>query len=505
MARAQLSKDRKRFLETDVRELSRKFSKGDGSAILRQGAKAALALFQRAAKEVPAYKDFLATHGVNAKKIKSTDDFVHVPVMQKATYLRQYPLKDLVFPGTAGTLHTLSASSGSTGKPYLWPRGEAHELEGALIHETIFNQFFGVGKRSRALAIVCFSMGTWIAGTYTLASIKELAAKGYDVQVITPGIDKQTLFDVLGDLLPRYETIILAGYPPYIKDVLDEGAKGGIVWKNNQMRLLLAGEGISEEFRDYLAKQAGISDAGRNIITLYGTADAAIVAHETPISNFIREVANHRAAARQALFLDERLPSVGQFNPKDKYIEALGRSIIFTTDWGIPLIRYGIGDEGGVLPYAAARDLLEETVPGALKKFQHPGLHWKLPFVYLFGRSDLTASLYAVLIYPEHIKAGLRARSVASKLTGKFVMSTEYRKSQDQYLLIRLELAKGVKPTPALAEAVQKAVMKALQRRNIEFRKLHSSLGDRVLPEVQLLAHGDTKYFALGNKQRWVA
>src|SRR3989344_278875 len=348
-------------------------------------------------------------------------------------------------------------------------------------------------------------MGTWIAGTYTLASIKELASKGYDIQVITPGIDKQTLFDVLSDLLPQYETVGLGGYPPYIKDVLDERARTGIVWKDRNIKLLLAGEGISEEFRGYLAKQASIKEPSRDIITLYGTADAAIVAHETPISNHIRRAANRRASVRQALFLDERLPSLGQFNPMSKYIEALGRDIIFTTNWGIPLIRYKIGDEGGVLPYAAARDLLEETAPGTLTDFPHTGLHWKLPFVYLFGRSDLTASLYAVLIYPENIKAAVRVQALAKKLTGKFVMSTEYRKNHDQYLLIRFELSKGTKPTDTLVKAVQDTVTKSLIRRNIEYRKLHASLGTRVLPEVYLVANGDTKYFALGNKQQWVA
>src|SRR3989344_769537 len=142
MIRAQLLKERKYFLETDVRDLSRSYSKGDGSALIRAGAKSALVLFQRAAKEVPAYRDFLTQHGVHPKKIKTVDDFVHVPVMQKADYLRQYPMKDLVFPGAPANLHTLSASSGSTGKPYLWPRGEVHELEGALIHETILSLFF---------------------------------------------------------------------------------------------------------------------------------------------------------------------------------------------------------------------------------------------------------------------------------------------------------------------------------------------------------------------------
>src|SRR3989344_6257736 len=475
------------------------YRKRSGTAWEKTGAQKALRLFHRASRDVPAYKHFLKQHGVDPLKIKTIEDFKNVPPIDKKTYLRAYSLKELVFPASQVALHTFSASSGSTGTPFLWPRGDTHENEGMFLHELIFNKFFGIKPTHSALGVVAFSMGTWIAGTYTLASMKAMSNKGYRLMTVTPGIDLETLLDVVKPLISNFKTVILAGYPPYIKDVLDYGREAGIRWHDVHMKLLLAGEAFSEGFRGYLIRRSGIKDPFRDIISLYGTADAAILAHETPLSIYIRRKAADKKQLAQALFHDERLPSLFQYHPDLKFFEVQDDQLLFTAEAGIPLIRYRIGDRGGVIAFEEMAHHFANRSMFPVKQFL-----WKLPFVYLFGRSDLTASIYAVLVYPEHIKSALEQRIFSSYITGKFVISTEHKRSYEQHLLVRVELKPHIRQTRSLEKLLVRSLLEMLNKHNIEYRKLYHSLGERVVPRIQLVTHGDPLYFRPGTKQRWV-
>ena len=96
-----------------------------------------LDVFYTTVRDVPAYKKFLQKNSVNPKQIKTLEDFSkHVPVMDKENYLRAYPFTELVKGGIVPPM--VSASSGSSGKPFYWPRGDDQEISGGKLHENIF-------------------------------------------------------------------------------------------------------------------------------------------------------------------------------------------------------------------------------------------------------------------------------------------------------------------------------------------------------------------------------
>src|SRR3989344_5952796 len=66
---------------------------------IKKGEKRALQLFSLMAQRVPAYKDFLKKNNINAEKIKTINDFKHVPTIDKDNYLRIYPLEKLCWDG----------------------------------------------------------------------------------------------------------------------------------------------------------------------------------------------------------------------------------------------------------------------------------------------------------------------------------------------------------------------------------------------------------------------
>src|SRR5262245_13632595 len=110
-----------------------------------RGFKRALALFKEAAKRVPAYADFLKKHGVDADKIKTAADFLQVPLTDKLSFFGSYSLDDLSWDGKLDA-RLISTSSGSTGVPFFWPRGNEQDVVANLIFSNIYEHVFGAKK-----------------------------------------------------------------------------------------------------------------------------------------------------------------------------------------------------------------------------------------------------------------------------------------------------------------------------------------------------------------------
>lgn len=492
------------FFDIDTDELVESY-RSDAQGLETAGFQAALELFQEAAVRVPAYKDFLKRHELDPKLIKTPEDFSRIPVTNKQNYVRHYPLNELCWDGELDDSYIIASSSGSTGEPFLWPRGETQEHSGAVSYEIILKHIFEVDKH-RTLFVINYAMGTWIAGPFALARSVLLARKGYPLAAVTPGTDIQVSLGLIKKMGPAFDQIIIAGYPPLVKDLLDAGEKESVDWSQYRIRFLLSAEGFSEKFRDYIHEKVGLEDELRGSVNIYASADAGTHAHETPLSTQIRRLIADDPASLQAIFGDTRLPTLAQYDPRTKHIEAQADgSLLFTTRAGIPLIRYSIGDNGGIYSFSDMNSKL--TALGydvsSILGPEHEQYLWKLPFVYVFGRKDFTVSLHGALIYPEQIKYGLERAGLATDITGRFVVSTEFTRKQDPYLLVRVELAAGKKASAALGKKLAAAIAAGLQATNTEYAHVQSIVGDRAMPKIELVTNGDERYFKRAGKQRW--
>lgn len=470
---------------------------------IRQKRQTPLTIFYRATREVPAYKKFIEKKGVKPKKIKTLNDFIkHVPLMNKENYLRAYPFTELVRGGVIPPM--ISASSGSSGKPFYWPRGDEQEVIGGKLHEKIFRDIFNI-QGQRSLVIVCFSMGNWIAGTFTAASCRYVARqKDMNISVITPGIEKEDILAILRDFAPQFETVVLAGYPPFLMDIITESKSRGIPLDVFKIKFLFAGEGFSESWRELICRAVNINNSLLNTVSIYGTADAGALGHENPLTIFLRKKATENINFRNELFGDIGfIPSLVQFDPDVIYFELIDEQLAFTIDSGIPLIRYDIKDKGLVIN--------QNKIISVLKKF---GLYkeakvflnkWSYPMVALFGRSDVAVTFYALNIYPENIKAAVEQSNLLLKLTGKFIARVETNEDQTlQKLIINFETLENIIVDTKLIEETKKLVFENLTRLNTEYRKLHNAIGDRALPEVEFSNFGSELFKLRKNKQLWI-
>lgn len=465
--------------------------------------KIVIKLFQDVAERVPAYKAFLQRNRIKPHSIQTIEDFKKIPLIDKKNYLTQFSLHDLSWDGNLFNSRIISVSSGSTGVSFFWPRGEEQDKEGIWMHEQIFKKIFGLDQ-GNTLVVVCFSMGTWIAGSFTTTSSMGVADRGYKINTVTPGLEQEEALKVIKELSPSYSRIVIAGYPPFVKDIIDEGYRQGINWKKLQLRFLWAGEAFSEEWRSYVLRRVNIRDPYFNAVNVYGTADAAMLGHETPVSILLRRIYNRRKVTTKKLFNTNILPSIVQYYPNRRYFESVDNELVFSARSGLPLVRYNIHDNGGVINYADIVKPVKKQFDKELRQFRINEHEWKLPFVYLNGRKDFTVTIYAVNVYPENIKAALVDPKMRSWVTGKFTMATKYYSDMDQYFEINIELAKGLEPAADYQIIARNTIINTLSKLNAEYHKLRASIGKKSDPHIHLIPFGDRDYFSGGVKHRWV-
>lgn len=458
-----------------------------------------LALFREVAATVPAYGEFLRAHGIECASVRTLEDFRRLPLLTRDNYLRRYPLPMRCRHGRLHECDTIAVSSGSTGEPGFWPRFVSDEYDVAVRFEQVFRDSFRADERT-TLAVVCFALGTWVGGMYTAACLRHLAAKGYPLTVVTPGNNREEIFRVFGALAPNFEQVVLLGYPPFIKEVIDSGRGRGIDWRRVPVRIVLAGEVFSEEWRALvLERLGGSASSGVDVASLYGTADGGVLGNETPLSVAIRRwFARHPDAAR-GWFGESRLPTLVQYDPCSRYFETHDGTLLFSADNGVPLIRYHICDEGGVISFAAMLSFLRERGYDPLAGVER-GVR-DLPFVFVFGRSHFVVSYFGANVYPENVKVGLEQPAIRDWVTGKFVMQVREDAERDQRLHIVVELAAEEAESAARRALVVESIRVELCRLNSEFANYVPLEQQR--PIVEFRALGDAEWFPAGVKHRY--
>lgn len=458
-------------------------------------------LFTEMRKKVPAYRNFLAA---NAQKGKSGSTVSSpIPAVTKKIYFNKYSLAETMWPQTFKKNHfVMTATSGSTGQPTYFARTEVVDYHFSLIAE----HFLSIGPKGNTLVLDCFGMGVWIGGLITYQAFHTAGLRGYPVTILTPGINKKEIFHALTELAPQYDNVIICGYPPFIKDLLDEAIGQEINFSAFHARLLFAAEGFSESFRDYVAKSARIKNIYTDTMNIYGSAELGSMAFETPLSIFIRRKSLKNHTLGKTLFLENKLPTFAQYCPQFINFEIDQGSVLITANSASPFMKYAIGDHGDVWTYTEIIKRLGSAgldVPKELKK-QYTGATYELPFVAVYERSDFSTKLYGAIMYPEHIREALLHSKVTRYTTGKFIMMTTTDNTHAQRLEIVVELKSKVKATQQIQQTCVDVIVETLQKRNAEYKNNYHSMKSKVVPVIKLRAYADPEYFSGAGKQRWV-
>jgi phenylacetate-CoA ligase len=475
----------------------------------RRGERAALRLFQRMAKTVPAYADFLKKNGARPANVKNAEDFSNLPWLDKENYLRRYSLAELCWSGELKSGQwVFSATSGSTGEPFYFPREDAQDKQYALTAELYLRDNFAIQNHS-TLYINGFAMGAWIGGLFTYQALKYVAARGkYRLSTINPGLNKVEILKAVKKLAPQFDLVIIGGYPPFVKDLVDAGLAEGIRWQDYNLRFIFSAEGFNEDFRDYIIRKTGLKNPYKDTLNHYGIVDLGTVAHETPLSILVRRLAVKNPRLYREIFGEtHKLPTLAQYLPEFFYFEEKDGNLFCSAASGLPLFRYNLKDRGGMLTLAEMRRRFQKgglDLDEEVKKVGLADSVWNLPFVYVYERSDFAVSHYGANIYPETVRKAIQHRRLEDFVTGKCVLEIQRNQKQDPELLVHVELKPRARATLALAKSASDLILAELLRENSEYRNNYEQMGKRILPKIVLQSYEHPEYFRPDGKQRWI-
>lgn len=478
---------------------------------MKAGKRRAFRLFHKMAERVPAYKKFLKKENINPRSIKTYADFQkNVPLLDKENYLKKYSLEELCWDGKFQEKHwDISSTSGSTGIPFYFPRSDDQNEQYALTAELYLRNNFKIHKKT-TLYINCFALGIWIGGIFTYEAIKRVAeGHRYPLTLINPGLNKIEIIKTVKNLGSLFDQVILGGYPPFIKDVIDDGIAYGLKWRKYNLGIIFSAEGFSETFRSYVHKKAGIENIYTGSLNHYGTVDQGTLAHETPLTTLLRRLTIAKPKITSTVFRNDitRLPTLCQYDPTMFFFEEIKKGVVCSSYSGLPLVRYDLKDFGGIHLYEDITNGLQDYNINLYKEARKAGIDktiWRLPFVYVYERKDFSVVVSGANVYPETIKKSLQKKNVNKYFTGKFTMITKSHKSQDQYLEINIELKNNIKNVPQkMQKYVENLIITDLLRENSEYRVIYEQKCKDCIPNLIFWPYEDKTYFSGKGKQRW--
>src|SRR5262249_47896408 len=112
---------------------------------------------------------------------------------------------------------------------------------------------------------------------------------------------------------------------------------------------------------------------------------------------------------------------------------------------------------------------------------------FKLPFLYLFGRSDSTISYMGANIYPEDIEQALFSDPADARRLGAFCLELVDVSEAEQRPCVHVAVLDGLAEDRAVADRLRRRVVERLLAANLDFR---ASVGeDPAAAEIQLRLH----------------
>lgn len=458
-----------------------------------------LDIYNEAIARVPAYPRFLTDHLGSIPTIKTMEDFTQLPLTSKANYIMEYPTPDLCIDGLTACAHLWLRSSGTSKKPFFWPRREEDENGFPQAMRMLFQDYVSPEVQP-TLIVVGLALGPWGTGMQTSYAFRMLAREVPGLAVVSPGLQNDSIIEVLERLSPHYKQTLFLCYPPFAKMVLEQAADRGVDLASLNIHLMVGGEGITESYRERMWKLLGHGERDlKTVWSLYGSTDFANVGFENPLTIVIRRMMTSHGLW-EAIFDEPHVPMLFQRVPSQTHFEIVDGELVVTRLQGIPLIRYRSGDHVKFIEREELLSRLKDAGCDAEQAVRDAGLpipEWKTPFVALYGRIDHAVFFYGAKITVEQVKAALDAPSLAPYYNGRFLIRGVEGNDGNPILEISLEECDALRK--ANLDDIAECVASELEKVQSEFREVRKLSPN--LKHIRLIA-APVETFELGWKTR---
>ena len=426
----------------------------------------ASAAFFNARRAVPAYQEFLREHGAFDAK-----HFEDVPPMDKAGYIKRWPLEKLCQGGRLPSHGAvIDESSGSSGQASNWIRGPGERAAARRLLQFATRSAFGAEP---FVLLNAFALGPWATGMNVSMSLVDLCV------LKSIGPDAAKVIGTLKLLGPKYKYVI-AGYPPFLKGLVDSA---DIDWSEFDVCAVVGGEGMSQPLRVALNRRF------RKTISSFGASDLEInIAVETDFTIALRDAIAANPALGDELYGREPLPMIFQYDPLNYYIESdADRNLLFTINRlenVSPRIRYNIRDRGVVRPMRDVGDI------AARHRAQLPTPLADLPLLFHWGRQDNAIGFYGCKITPEDIQHVILRVDALGERVANFALHPYEDEDANKRVEIWFEVApEGPMPD---VDRLRNSVLAELAVVNQDFRESIKMVPHDRRPEVKVFRQGDS-------------
>ncbi len=273
--------------------------------------------------------------------------------------------------------------------------------------------------------------------------------------------------------------ILITGYPPFLKDLVDAAKDKGIDFSKYQARGVVGGQAISEAMRDAL-----VGSGFAKINSSYGASDCDInIGMETDFEMQFRKVLETHPDLAEELYGKGRgVPMVFHYDPFNYHIESDDTDeLLFTcnrNDRSSPRIRYALGDKGRV--YAAS------DIEAILAKYGINDLKPKVnfPLLFVWGRDSSVTYRGAKVAFTD-LERALTNIDIGNQCVKRAFYSYQDESGAEQFD-IWVELKEGeVIPSEAERQHALAKLLLEIAKLNQDFA-YHLDLKDNVqLPKLR--------------------
>ncbi|MDP2344112.1 MAG: CoF synthetase [Deltaproteobacteria bacterium] len=405
----------------------------------------ASAAFLQARRLVPAYRLFL-----DEQRGLHPASFADIPSMDKDNYVRRYRLESTLLGGRLPVRGAvIDESSGSTGTASNWVRGPA---ERAATRRLIQYQAQATFGDASFVLLNAFALGPWATGMNVSMSLVDRCV----LKSIGPDVHK-----ILGtlELLGPKHRYIITGYPPFLKALVD-AAK--LDWSQYDVCAIVGGEGLSEPLRRALNK------CFRRTISSFGASDLEInLAVESDYSMALRQLIDQQPELGRALYGDQPLPMIFQYDPLNAYIEnGEDHQLLFTLNRLenlSPRIRYDLKDKGMVRT-AADVDAVCRDFGVVLQR------RTALPLLFHWGRKEAAVAFYGCKITPDDLQQSVLNVPDLAAVVDAWGLCLWEDDNADKRLELWLLLKAGAR-APVDVDAARADLLASLAAVNQDFRE----------------------------------
>jgi phenylacetate-coenzyme A ligase PaaK-like adenylate-forming protein len=442
-------------------------------SIKKASEKAAIAQYFDAKKNVPAYQQLIAQNG------QKPANFAAVPMTSKDNYIK---------PAIASQSHGLSlykgglipagskndTSTGTTGEPTQWYRGPNEQKSVEALSSHAAKAILG---EKPYYFINGFALGQWASGLTAFAATRN----DPNATVSSPGMDVAKIYKAIKqaiDVSPQGYPIVVAGYPPHLREVVDMAIKENFDLSKHNIIGVVGGEGISEGQRDLIVCQKEASgkvlrQGFSKCFSTYGASDLDInIGYESDFEIELRKLCHKNKELAAELFDGNgSIPMIFHYDPLNYYIETNAEGdLIFTcvrNDRISPRIRYDLGDKGKLM---CSSDLLATLKKHSIQLEHMP--RTELPFVFVWGRGDSMISYRGANVAPENLGEAIRRANINEAVAHyAFFQYEENNKTMTEFMI---EPKEGVN----LPDDLLQTLVNQMKEINPDFKKQYDECND---------------------------